>query len=468
VSHRRLAVSGAVLSLLVAAALFARFGIDGSLSRDEAVYAYGGQQLDHGVPFYASIFDQKTPGAAYLAGLGAALGGLDGIRSAFFVCACLTVVAVYLLGLELSGSVLGALAGAVVFASFQGFAIDALSGPDAKTPGILLAVLSMLLVLRRRWFWAGVCGALAFLFWQPLLIYLALAVVVARRWSVVLGAAVPLAVTVVYFAIAGALGEFVQAAFVFPVVGLHRTPETVGQRLGHIAGVVHAHYAAPLVWSGLALLIVIGAVRRWWLVLASLAAIAAFSALDFQGYPDVYPLLPYAALGIAGAVAIAARQRAVAVVAVFALAVLVATSWTRFSSDEGLVAQRAAAAAIQHRLAPGDTVYALGDPAPLVLAGHRNPSRYIFLGSGVDAWTQSHTRGGFAGWMAGIRASDPAVIVMHGWRSEIQRRAATWLHTQYVPGYAGCWHVFMRPDVAVRAPYDVHPCGWSPQGVPTR
>jgi hypothetical protein len=175
------------VSVAVAAALFGRFGIHGALARDEAVYAYGGQQLDHGVPFYASIFDQKTPGAAYLAGLGNALGGFDGIRIAFCVCACLTVLAIYLLGLDLFGSVLAALAGAVVFASFHGWAADALAGPDAKTPGILLAVLSMLLVRRRRWFSAGVCGALAFLFWQPLLIYLGIAVIVSRRPAIVLG-----------------------------------------------------------------------------------------------------------------------------------------------------------------------------------------------------------------------------------------------------------------------------------------
>jgi hypothetical protein len=461
VRHRWLVAAGALLSLLVAAALFSRYGIHGALARDEAVYAYGGQQLEDGVPFYASIFDQKTPGAAYLAGLGAALGGLDGIRIAFFACACLTVVAVYLLGLELWGSVLAALAGAVVFASFRGFAIDALAGPDAKTPGILLAVVSMLLVMRRRWFWAGACGALAFLFWQPLLIYLAVAVIASRSWRTVAGAGVPLAVTVAYFAATGALGDFVQAAFVFPVEGLHRTPETVGQRLGHIAAVVHARYDAPLVWGGLALLVVLAALRRWWIVLASLAAIGVFSALDFQGYPDVYPLLPYAALGIGGAAALAGRLRPVAAVAVLAL---VAISWTQFAGDDQLVAQRAEAAGVQRLLAPGETLYALGDPTPLVLTDRVNANRYIFLGSGVAAWDDARTPGGFAGWMAGIRAANPAVIVLHGWRGTLERRVATWLHSEYVPGYVGCWRVFMRPDVAVRGLYDSHPCGWSPRG----
>src|SRR5215212_3846214 len=116
---------GAVLSLLLAAALFSRYGIDGALARDEAVYAYGGQQLVHGVPFYASIFDQKTPGAAFLAALGDALGGFNGICIAFFGCACLTVVAVYFLALDLWGSVLAAVVAAVAFASFRGFAADA-------------------------------------------------------------------------------------------------------------------------------------------------------------------------------------------------------------------------------------------------------------------------------------------------------------------------------------------------------
>jgi hypothetical protein len=458
VNDRRLVAAGAILSLAVAGALFSRYGIHGALARDEAVYAYGGQQLDHGTPFYASIFDQKTPGAAFLAGLGDWLGGLDGIRIAFFVCACLTVVAVYLLALDLWGSVLAALVAAVAFASFRGFAIDALAGPDAKTPGILLAVLSMLLMVRRRWFWAGLCGSLAFLVWQPLAIYAAVAVVASRRWRAVAGAALPLVVTVVYFWVTGALGDFAAAAFAFPVEGLHRTPETIGQRLGHIAAIVHAHYAGAVVqfWAGLALVVALALWRRAWVVLSTLLVIAAFSALDFQGYPDVYPLLPYAALGLGGAAAVVVRVRVLRPVAVVAIALVVAASWTQFSEDaearDPLATQEAQASDLQHLLRPGDTMYALGDPTPLVLTGRRNPSRYVFLGSGVGSWAEAHTPGGFAGWMADIRAARPAVIVLHGWRSALERRVATWLRAHYVPEWDGCWRVFLRADVAVRDP----------------
>jgi hypothetical protein len=459
VRDRLLIGAGAALSLAMAVALFSRYGIHGTLSRDEAIYAYGGQQLAHGVPFYASIFDPKTPGAAYLAGLGAALGGLDGIRIAFFVCACLTVVAVYLLAVELWGSVLAGLIAAVAFASFRGFAMDALSGPDAKTPGILMAVVSMLLMARRRWFWAALCGSLAFLVWQPLGIFPVVAVLASRRWRAVAGAVLPLAVTVVYFWATGALGDLVQAAFAFPVEGLHRGSVSVLHRLGHIAAVVHGHYHGAVIqfWAGLALIAVLAAWRRKWVVLAPLAVIVAFSVHDFQGYPDVYPLLPFAALGLGGAAALVLRARLLRTTAVVAVALMTLAAWTQFSTDpaagDALVAQRAAAADLQKLLRPGATISALGDPAPLVLTGRTNPSRYIYLGSGVSLWAFAHTPGGFAGWKAQLRAARPAIIVVHGWHGAYEQRVTAWLkRIHYQPSWDGCWKVFLRPDVAVRNP----------------
>ena len=164
---------GALLALAVAVALFSRFSIDDRLGRDESIYAYGGQQLAEGVPFYASIFDPKTPLSAILAGVAVVTaravgaGDVHTIRLAFFVFACLAVPAVYLLGLSLWGSPLAGAVSAATFASFRGFATDALGGPDAKTPGVFLAVLSMLLLVRRRWFWGAFAGSLAFLVWQP-------------------------------------------------------------------------------------------------------------------------------------------------------------------------------------------------------------------------------------------------------------------------------------------------------------
>src|SRR4051812_15178694 len=169
-----LALGGGAVALVIAIVLFTQFSINGNFWRDEAIYSYGGQQLADGVPVYSGIFDPKPPLPTFLTALGAlsaravSKNDLTAMRAEFFVFALLTVIAVYVLGLWLWRSTLAALAGAVVFASFQGFAQDALAGPDAKTPGILLMVVSLALLVRRRWFLAGIAGSLAFLDWQPL------------------------------------------------------------------------------------------------------------------------------------------------------------------------------------------------------------------------------------------------------------------------------------------------------------
>src|SRR3954451_21371599 len=330
-----LALGGGVVAFLIAVVLFTQFSINGNFWRDEAIYAYGGQQLADGFPVYSGIFDPKPPLPTFLTALGAlsaravSKNDLTAMRAEFFVFALLTVIAVYVLGLWLWRSTLAALAGAVVFASFQGFAQDALAGPGAKTPGILLMVVSLALLVRRRWFLAGIAGSLAFLDWQPLGICAAAAVLGAllvsdpdneSRWKrgtrALGGVAIPLVATVLFLLIDGGLSRFIEASFTFPATGLRRGNVTLGGNIDTIVRVVNTHYGHTrvLFWAGLVLLV---AVLVAWLVrrtdrvaavvvLGTFAAFAAASVYDFQGYPDLFPLLPYAAIGIGGAVAFAA------------------------------------------------------------------------------------------------------------------------------------------------------------------
>jgi hypothetical protein len=485
-----------LLSLALAAALYSRFGTGAHLWRDEAIYAYGGQQFAEGVPFYASIFDIKTPLASLLAGLGVLAGravgadDLEAIRVVFFLCACAAVVAVYLLALWLWRSTLAGLVAVAVFTAFRGFAIDAPGGPDAKTPAILFAVTSMALVVDRRWFWAALAGSLAFLVWQPLAIYAALAVVAAvltepagrRRAALgrsLAGAALPLAVTVAYFWLSGALHEFVEAAFVFPVTGLSRGQSTLTGRLDDIVNTLGATYGTGrfLFWAGLLALPALLVVRVLrgrsdlratladplvCVVGPSLAVIGVYSLIDFQGYPDLYPGLPYAALGVAGVAALVLeRLRAPALrragtaavaVAVTALAGLSLWSYSRDAdADQGLAAQRASAATIERILDRGETLYALGDPTPLVLTRRRNPSRFIYLSSGVGKWVVKRKPRGFRGFVGGIRAAHPTVIVLNGWTTPLAVRTARWLERRYEHGYVGVWSVYLRPGTGQRA-----------------
>jgi 4-amino-4-deoxy-L-arabinose transferase-like glycosyltransferase len=490
----RAAWIGLLLTLALAAGLFTRLNIDDRLSRDEAVWVYGAQQMLDGVPYYKSIFDAKTPLGPMIASVGVEgariVGGSDvhGARILFLLFACAAVAAIYELALALWGSVLAALAGAVAFLAFQGFALDAIGGPDAKTPGIAFAVFSMLLLVRRRWLWGGALGALAFLCWQPLGIYMPVAVLAALAISdrgqrraaaarAALGALVPVAATFAYFALAHALSPFVDAAFRFPLEGLQRTPQTVGQRVGLISDVVDLHYYALhgwLFWGGLLALAVAFAVALvrpagrsrlrdplLWVVALTLIPLVLFTLHDFESYPDVFPLLPYSALGaaaLASAVMRVRRARAGAAAVLVATAVLAGFMWQRYAttghSAVPLSAQQVRADTIERLLGPSGRLYAIGDPTPLVLTHRRNPDSYIYLGSGVLQWKLDRSRGGLSGWLASIRAFDPGVIVLHTFEPT-ERGPQTFLRKLsqgYDSRWLGAWQILVKPALLRQAP----------------
>jgi hypothetical protein len=495
--RRGLELGGALLTLIGAILLYTRYSILGVLSRDQAIYAYGGERMAHGTPPYASIFDPKGPGATILSGISAGIGRLTGrnelylIRLAFFVCAVLTVVAVYVLVLRLGSSIVAALGAAAVFASFESFARDALPGPDAKVPGILALVLAMWLASRRNWFLSGLVGMVAFLVWQPLFVYPLIAVVAAyltetdRRLRAAgraaTGAAVPFVAVCSYFLATGAFGKFLEAAFRFPLEGVRRGNETVGQRLMHIGWVVH-HYnggvGAYLFWLGLVGLAGVAAGSVGWAragrraaLLQPLVLIVVFTGLvqwgyaasDFQSYPDLYSLLPYPAVGFGVALALGVRSLRrpamlrVCVSCMLALAVaLLAYSWVQFTDSKAdnrrLDAQWAAGCAVNRIVVPGTPMYAIGDPTPLVMTHRTNPDRYIYLGSGVIGWKLKRLDGGFAGWENEIRASRASVIVLGGWTGPMRQLLGTWLAAHYVRGYVGTWRVFLTPQARQRMP----------------
>ena len=489
-----IAVAGGLLALLVAAALYSRFSIDDWLRRDESIYLYSGQQFAHGVPVYDGIFDPKTPLASMFAGAAVAIARVVGgdevhfVRAEFFVFACLTVAAVYVLALWLWGSVTGGIVSAITFASFSGFALDALGGPDAKTPGILFAAVSMALLVRRRWFSGAFAGAVAFLVWQPLAVYVLVAGLAAlatavpgerlrRLGRVAAGAAIPIAAVTLYFWIAGALHQLVETAITFPLTGVERGPESLHDHFDVIADVVGSDYGHTqlLFWGGLVALPLLAAWRLardraglrnaltdpvMSVVMASLIPLAAFSVHDFQGYPDLYQALPYAAIGVGGvAAALAGAGRFVGRVAtagaLVCAAALAALSWHWYSvprgRDTALVGERANAVEIERLLDPGETLYALGDPTILVLTGRRNPSRFIYLGSGVAAWVEHHTPGGLEGWGRSIVASDPAVITLNDWNGRLRAPLGRLLRRTYDAGFVGKLRVFVKPSVRARA-----------------
>jgi hypothetical protein len=138
---------------------------------------------------------------------------------------------------------------------------------------------------------------------------------------------------------------------------------------------------------------------------------------------------------------------------------LAALSWHWYSAsragprsrDTALIRERATAAQIQRLLDPGETLYALGDPTILVLTKRHDPSRFIYLGSGVANWVERHTPGGVDGWARQIVASNPAIITVDDWHGPIRDQLGPLLRRTYHAGFVGKLRVLVTPTVKSRA-----------------
>lgn len=491
--RRQTALLGGLITVVAAVVLFSRFSVNALLQRDESIYVYGSIRFAHGVAPYASIFDPKTPGTALLGGFAAKIAMLlhhnavHAIRGEFFVISVLTVLAVYVLALELSGSVAGALTAGLAFCCYARFANDAAGGPDPKTAGVLFMVLCMWLLLRRRWFAGGIMGGLAFLFWQPLMWFPLIAVIAAvvysdpgrrrRNAGAALGGAVlPVAVVAVYFAVAGAFTDFVQATLVYPLTGTAHPPETLRQHFTRIPHVLAVYpLTAVIFWVGTACLVLTIALRMRRdsvraVLLSPLVLVVSvtfvlnllYALYDFQYTPDTLPFMPYPVLGAAvligelkGRAVSATVARAVAVAGVVLALLATSLAFASYHNPKNIertmVGQLRSACGV-HRLIGTGSFVELGNPAQLVLTKRTSRSKYIYLAAGVDKWKVNHTRGGLHGWFAEILAQHPQVIGMDGWKSPIKNKMKKLLRgAGYVRRYVGPWRVFVTQAARQRS-----------------
>src|SRR5262249_9216766 len=130
--------------------------------------------------------------------------------------------------------------------------------------------------------------------------------------------------------------------------------------------------------------------------------------------------------------------------ATVALAVL-SFSWYEHAPPlgPGLPAQRSAAKELAQTLGRHGRLYALGNPAPLVLTDRRNPNRYIYLASGVASWVIDHTHDGMRGWEDEIEDAHPRAVVVNGWTGERTPAMYAWLKHRYGHERLGRWLVFV-------------------------
>ena len=486
----RLSPLTVLLVFLLAALVYSLYGFEGTLMRDDSIFLYSGQQMADGVPPYVSTFDHKGPMTPLITGTAAsiaALLNLDDIlvvRITFLLLSSLAVAGLYLLGSKLFSSQKMGLLAAFIFVGFNGFGIHAASGPRPKTPMVVFEILSLLFTARRQWFWAGVCGSLAFLTWQPAGIFILITVLMAfiqsesRRLRLrntlyaVSGVLIPIAIVSLYFWSQGALYEFIDGALLFNLLYLERVPYTL---LFHIIRPIRMVYIG---YTFMALPIFLGFftifLMYMWRVrlyqsslldfirkdhfaalLLSFAAFVIWSLWDFQGYPDLYVLLPYAALGFGWLLYLVLQNlpeikesRTILQKVYFLLLCIILLSSAalnyRMRSENGLVEQLQWAQQVEAQYGTDAKLISIGVPQILVLLHRTNPNPYVWINQGVDNKINADTPGGFEGWIEELERYDPDVIVFGRTTGKFIPMLTDWLQSSYRETSVGDWTLFVK------------------------
>lgn len=476
---------------VVVALLYAQYGFQGTLLRDDALYVYGAQRLLDGVPPYVGVFDHKGPLAVFLDGAGVGLArafgadDLEGLRIFTWLVASAAHVFLFLLARRLTSSTVSALFAVALFAGSWGFGISTVSGPRAKTWATLFQIAALHFTVARRWALAGAAGSAAFLTWQPLAVLPVVTVALAalsanpgqRRADLLRalgGAAAPVAAVGLYFGAVGHARDWIDGMVLFNLQYLERARRPVGETAAAILTSGHTGYrwAWPVVLAGTAAALgracvapvqslVTGAVRRdpWWIVTGTLTPAILWTLDDYQNFPDLYVFLPYAALGGAWVAATlgrrvraywpGARAAGWALLAVWTLVTATtyrsATVSTPARQREGLTAQRAWTREVLERTRGNGSVAAIGVPEVLVLSGGTNFSPYLYLGAGMVDHLAAHHAGGLAGWVDDLVHENPAAIVVAPRLDpRIRDSMRPLLAERYRPEAVGDWRVYFR------------------------
>jgi hypothetical protein len=440
--------------LAIAAWTYLTYGFQNAVDRDDAFYAYCGQQVAAGHAPYERVFDVKGPLASAFPAAGVVAANYFGVpehlgvRTQFVIIAIATALGVYLLGQALTGSVIAGAFSAFAFIGFEGFIWHA-AGARPKMAAVAVMTFALLFVVRRRWALAGALIATAVLTWQTTAVLglAALGSIWGREGERRLRAALTLvgsglavvALVVSWAAIEGALTQLWDASVVSLVFLAGRSKEeTIGWLLWRPLTRAYDGYPGTFMAGCLGVVGMVaafagimrdqdgpvGAFLRspWSPLLASFIFFAGFSVLDFQRYDDAFIMLPFLAVGFGFILERALRaltgpnrlirpgQRQVAA-AMVALAILAPTIvHVKWNPGEGLQEQQRIINEVVTRL--GDApIQCINAPTVLFLGELDNATRHVVLSPPLLDYMDAVEAGGVDGWLASIKQSDVELIV---------------------------------------------------------
>lgn len=447
---------------LVALIVYPLHGFGGFLNRDLGVYAYGGQQFADGVAPYEGILNRAGPLAQILPGIGIAAGRLVGIddvlgaRLLYMLFSVAAVCAAYLAGRDVFISRCAGLASAAGLLGFLGFIEYATNGPREKTPMVLFLLLAIWMLSRRRFLGVGIFIGLATLCWQPVfLVGAAAAVILAltmpgRRIRSLIeiagGGLIPTALVALYFGVFSALNTFYLGFFEINAKYAGTTPFSA--RPGHIWRELREGYGLSL-WAillGLASFLLVCVAAAAWrrrraqpesLVLAALGAGTVVGLVwtwrDINGWPDMFVLLPSAALGLGALVKelsrlVSGRTLLIATAGWAALATVFALTYSIGNRNEMLAFEQRSVDAVFDNLPDDATMLSIEAPQAMVQAGRTNPTRNQMMSAALVRHLNASWPGGRYGFASWVIGQEPTIIAIHG--------EYNWLTPQIMENYS--------------------------------
>jgi hypothetical protein len=439
---------------------------------DSSIWDYVAQSILRGQIPYRDVVEIKLPGAAYMSAAAMAIGKWVGLRD---------LIAVRLLNVAMLG-VLSAVTCQVArrYIGSRPVAIIAFlvpltsarflgsmtNGTEPRLGMILFGMVTLLLIAKQRPFFAGTASALSCICWQPGLLFTGVAFVIFSRYmtrwrdlralKVLAGAAVPLAVLLVYFAQTGAVRELWSwtFAYTFSVYAPEGFRGISGNAL-HIWNVTSRVLGPGVAFLGLT---AIGFGMFVWetvrdrrkagqgfagfgdlfkdaLLIAPLVYFL-FCLIDFKSANYLIPATPF--IGIFGGVAtleLVRRLAAVrfarrlisdrsgewlAVTVVLAVALGNALRIGRYR-DRGLEMQTLQLKAVSDLLGPSGRIYAHGATEILAVLNRPNLNPYIFLDNNKDEYIAAHAPGGFQTIVNDMESAAPRLVVLSRLRGVAHR-----------------------------------------------
>jgi hypothetical protein len=484
----RLAVAAAVLG---AAVTLAYRPFSQTVRGDCGIYDFIAQSILRGEVPYRDVIDPKAPLSMYLSAMAMAIGRSMGARDVIAVrwlcvlMAGLLSAITYLTAEAYLHSRLAAVIACSIPLVPSSLVLMMTKGTQPKLPMMVFGMLALLLVTHDRPFWAGFCSMLSCLCWQPGLLFAGVVFLTFSRYltswrdwrtvKVVAGAAVPLAVLVLYFYSRGALSDLWSWTITYTYSVFRPEGENpIGEALTQIWKIAHREFGSDLVLVGLSLIgFVMYALERVReklkygvrsidlyrdAIVIPPVVYFAFCIIDFQGGPDLLPFLPFFGLFAAWFFIETGRLIAsnrlvkrimprggwkslvpsVAIASILGLILIRATSYRPPSFD--LREQARAVSQIADYLGPDDKIYVHGTAEILVLLNRPNLNRYIALDSGADDYIAAQKSGGFKDVIDEIEAAAPKLVAISRLRnvrhsSELEH----WVNEHYdeleLPGY---------------------------------